>query len=228
MIFTIDDAKTRRLSLLLPYYTPDNLKIRGLGGMSVKEFTSEPAGERCARWNHSAWRGPPRRVRLAVDFQLPPPEALLEPPPPDEKTFPFPEKQKMEPPKPDATGKTTEAKDFELPLLKAEGVVYQSGLAAVEGGAELDVQVNTKARRADVGQLAPAEYQPGRRLLGAYSYVDDGSKTRIGIDVFRNPSYALTPAIIERATLQTLLSADGAATARRSADFQLLHEGPLS
>ena len=68
-----------------------------------------------------------------------------------------------------------------------------------------------------MGELAPAEYAPGRRLLGAYSFL--GDMPRIAIDVFRNPSYALTPAIIERATFKTLLSADG--NSQTQADFQL-------
>ena len=103
--------------------------------------------------------------------------------------------------------------------MKADRVAYQSGIAAVEGGAELDVRVkaDAAARRADVGESAPAEYAPGRRLLGAYSFL--GDTPRIAIDVFRNPSYALTPAIIERATYKTLLSADG--TSQTQADFQL-------
>ena len=217
LIYTIDDAKTRRLALLLPASTPEKLSIRGLGDVSVKEFVSEPAGE-MRRWNILLGEARRGEVRLAVDFVMPP-EALVEPPPPDEKTFPFPEKQKIEPPKPDETGKTTEAKDFALPLVKADAVAYQSGLVAVEGGAELDVQVKTDARRADVGQLAPAEYQPGRRLLGVYSFIETPNLPKITIDVFRNPSYALTPAIIERATLKTLLSANG--TSQTQANFQL-------
>ena len=71
-----------------------------------------------------------------------------------------------------------------------------------------------------MGQLAPAEYQPGLRLLGAYSYVyDKPNEPKITIDVVRNPSYALTPAIIERAALKTLLSADGNSQTR--ANFQI-------
>ncbi len=106
--------------------------------------------------------------------------------------------------------------------MTAANVAYQSGLVAVEGGAEFDVQVkpDDHARRADVGQLAPAEYQPGLRLLGAYSYVyDKPNEPKIAIDVVRNPSYALTPAIIERAALKTLLSADG--NSQTQANFQL-------
>ncbi len=218
LIYTIEDAKTRRLALLLPFSTPEKLAIKGLGDASVKEFVSEPAGE-MRRWK--VLLGDARRgeVRLAVEFDLPP-EALVEPPPPDEKTFPFPapEKQSLAA-RPDSSGKTTLAKDFVLPLVKADGVVYQSGVADVEGGAELDVQIkpDAAARRADVGQLAAADYTLGRRLLGTYSFLGDAPK--IAIDVVRNPSYALTPAIIERAVFKTLLSADG--NSQTQANFDL-------
>ena len=71
-----------------------------------------------------------------------------------------PEKQKPAAPKPDETGKITELKDYALPLVTADGVLYQSGVMAVEGDLELAVDVKTVARRADVGQLAIAGYTP--------------------------------------------------------------------
>jgi autotransporter-associated beta strand protein len=221
VIYTIDDAKTQRLSLLLPASTPEALQIKGLGDVSVKEFVSEIAGD-MRRWNILLGNARRGEVRLAVDFQLPP-EALVEPPPPEPKTFPFPSSEKQKSAAgPDATGKTVVATGFSLPLVTAGNVVYQSGLVAVEGGAEFDVQVKADdhARRADVGQLAPAEYQPGRRLLGAYSFVyEKPNEPSIAIDVFRNPGYALTPAIVERAALKTLLSADG--SSQTQANFQI-------
>ena len=50
------------------------------------------------------------------------------------------EKQKPAAAKADATGKITELKDFALPLLTADAVVYQSGLVAIEGDLELGVE----------------------------------------------------------------------------------------
>ncbi|HEV3021804.1 MAG TPA: hypothetical protein VGX76_05035, partial [Pirellulales bacterium] len=211
VIYTIDDAKTQRLALLLPANTPEALQIKGLGDVSVKEFVSENIGD-MRRWNILLGEARRGEVRLAVDFQLPP-EALVEPS--------RVEKQKSAAAA-DSTGKTIVTKDFSLPVVTAGNVAYQSGLVAVEGGAEFDVQVKAgdHARRADVGQLAPAEYQPGLRLLGAYSFVyDKPNEPKITIDVVRNPGYALTPAIIERAALKTLLSADGNSQTR--ADFQI-------
>ncbi|MGA2618168.1 MAG: autotransporter-associated beta strand repeat-containing protein [Thermoguttaceae bacterium] len=108
-------------------------------------------------------------------------------------------------------------REITLPVVEAEGVAYQSGLVAVEGSAELDVEVRTTARHVDIGQLAPAEYQPGRRLLGAYEFL--GSPAAVAVEVLRHGGYALLPAIIEQAELTTLLSADG--VSQTQADFRL-------
>ena len=98
-------------------------------------------------------------------------------------------------------------KGFSLPIVEAEGVAYQSGLVAVEGCAELDVRVETFARQVDVGELAEADYQPGRRLLGAYGFV--GDPPAVKIDVLRQPGYGIPPAIVQQCELDTVLSPDG-------------------
>jgi autotransporter-associated beta strand protein len=103
-------------------------------------------------------------------------------------------------------------KNLPLPIVRADGVAYQSGLLAVEGSPELDVQLSTAGvRRVDVGELADAEYQPGRRLLGAFGFVGDSTRiaAEVKISVARHPGYPLYGAIVEQALLQTLLSAEG-------------------
>jgi autotransporter-associated beta strand protein len=103
-------------------------------------------------------------------------------------------------------------KNLPLPIVRADGVAYQSGLLAVEGSPELDVQLSMAGvRRVDVGELADAEYQPGRRLLGAFGFVGDGARiaAEVKISVARHPGYPLYGAIVEQALLQTLLSAEG-------------------
>jgi hypothetical protein len=110
-------------------------------------------------------------------------------------------------------------KDFVVPIVQAEGVAYQSGLVAVEGSAELDVQVATKepTRRVDVGELVDASRQPGRRLLGVWGFVDKPPPVRVSAT--RHPGYGLYPAIAQKAELSTILSPDG--VAQTSAVFQL-------
>ncbi len=101
-----------------------------------------------------------------------------------------------------------DARDFSLPIARAMGTVYQSGFVAVEGDSELDVQVTTDARRVDVGELAEADYLPGRRLLGAFAFV--GEPVEVKIDAVRHLGYRLPASIVEFAELNTRLGADGA------------------
>ncbi len=107
---------------------------------------------------------------------------------------------------------------YSLPIIVADGVAYQSGLVAVEGCAELEVKVDTPARQVDVGELADAEYQPGRRLLGAYGFV--GDPPAVKIDVLRHPGYGLYPAIVQECELDTNLSPDG--QSQTQARFKLI------
>ena len=103
------------------------------------------------------------------------------------------------------TGKVIELKDFALPMLTADGVVYQSGMVAIEGDLELGVEVQkTDARRADVGQLAIARYalasvgpnqqqagprQSPMRLVGTYEFLGDPPR----VPVERGPQFQLRP-----------------------------------
>jgi hypothetical protein len=112
---------------------------------------------------------------------------------------------------------TGKADTFAVPLVRAEGVAYQSGLVAVEGSAELDVQVVEHPRRVDIGELAAAEYQPGRRLLGAYGFI--GEPAAVQVAVRERDAYQLPPAIVKRAELTTRFSDDG--TSLSSALFHL-------
>jgi hypothetical protein len=99
---------------------------------------------------------------------------------------------------------TPEPKGFVLPLVSADGVSYQSGMVAVEGSAELDVEITKHPRRADIGELVDADYQVGRRLLGAFGYPGDSAE--VTVDVFRRPGYGLPSAIVQRAELVSLVS----------------------
>ena len=133
---------------------------------------------------------------------------------------------------PSPSGRGAGGEGYILPLLKANAVAYQSGMVAIEGDLELEVDVKTAARRVNVGQLgkyAPLSLEPNQRqsgeggkpspmrFLGTYDFV--GETPKVAVNVVRNPSYALTPAIVQQARLTTLLSADG--TSQTQAQFQL-------
>ncbi len=99
-----------------------------------------------------------------------------------------------------------------LPLARAEGVAYQSGFWAVEGHADMDVQVEHTCRRADIGELAGAEYQPGPRLLGAFRFVGEPPEARLRV---RRPAGCPLPeAVVQRAGVLTVLSTAGRAQSR--------------
>jgi hypothetical protein len=238
LIYQVDDAKTRRLALLLPASTPPSLKIYGLGDLPVKEYTPKPAGK-WRRWNVLLGEGRRGELRLAVEFQ----QSLPSPSGRGTQGVPWGEgalatgrgdvgtrghgdtdtrgADAAAQDHPGASGSEARAstllRGYPLPLVRAEDVVYQSGNVAVEGSPELDIQIQTTARRADVGQLAAAEKPPGRRLLGNFAFV--GPPPDVQIDVLRHPAYDLAPAIIQRAELLTVLGADG--TSQTQADFRL-------
>ena len=180
IIYTIENARTRTLSLLLPESTPAALAIRGLDGVRLKEYGSQAAANGLRRWTVQLEEARSGQVRLAVDFQQPMAES--------------------------------ESKNLALPIVRADGVAYQTGLLAVEGSAELDVKVEAAgARRVDVGELADAEYQPGRRLLGAFGFAGDQAETKVDAhaSVTRPMTYAIPPAIVQHAELATLVAAEG-------------------
>jgi hypothetical protein len=177
--YDVTEARANRLVFELPEGTPAELSIRGLDGVSIKE-SSSTLGEGLRRW--TVLLGESRRgsIRLAVDFQQPLPSA--------------------------EAGKNAPT-ELTLPLVRAAGVAYQSGMVAVEGSADRDVEVKTALRKVDVGELAEADYQPGRRLLGAFGY--GGDQAEIQVVVARPAEYDLPTAIVERAELLTVVSASG-------------------
>ena len=133
-----------------------------------KKPVGDAEAAKVARWTALLEEPRKGRIRLAVGFREPLP------------------KQESLPPQQTLGG-------LSLPLVRADGVTYQSGLVAVEGDAELEVQVSTAARRVDVGELALAQREPGRGLLGVFGYV--GDPPEVAIDVFRRPAHPLCPTI---------------------------------
>ena len=178
--YEVGRARARHLSLVLPAGTPAALSIRGLGGVEIKEQASEIVGKGDEQVRRwTAMLARPRRGTVRLAVDFEQRLDVLEP------------------------------KDLALPLAKADGVAYQSGLVAVEGSAELDVRVTEHPRKVDIGELVDAEYQPGRRLLGAYGFL--GDPPPVHVSVTQHPGLGLPPAIVQRAELATVLSADGLA-----------------
>ena len=200
LLYHIDNARARRLTLRLPASTPDALSIRGLD-VAVKEFRSEIVeGDR--QWVVELAEPKSGTVRLAVDFQ----QSL-----PADVRF---------------TSRATGAagtSQLPLPIVRAANVIYQSGTFAVEGNMEFDIQVKSDARRVDVGELVDAEYQVGKRLLGAFGFVD--SPGVVLATIARRPEFGLPSAIVQRAELVTVLSAQG--LTQTAARFQLRTKAPF-
>jgi hypothetical protein len=184
ILYHVQQARARRLSLVLPAETPQSLAIVGLDGAAVKEFTSADTDEG-RRWTALLADGTAGEVRLAVDFQQPLADHDLE--------------------------------QFRLPLVRADGVEYQSAVVAVEGSAELDIDVHTGARKLDVGELVAAKHRVGRRLLGTFGFV--GPAKTVTVDIHRRPGCGLPPAIVQRAELLTVVSTNG--VSQNSARYQL-------
>ena len=187
VVYNVEEARTRRVSLTLPEDTPESVTIRGLDGVQLKEYLSTvEKGER--RWDVLLAEPRRGRVRLAVDFSQP---------------------QAME-----------DRKGRELPIVAADGVIWQSGHLAVEGDAELEVEVavDPMVRRCDVGELVDADYQPGARLLGVFAYVDRPGPVKV--DVIRREGLGLFAAIVHRARLVSRLSAAG--VCQTAAEYQLV------
>ncbi len=100
-----------------------------------------------------------------------------------------------------------EPKDFVLPVVRTTGVAYQTQMVTVEGDPALDIDIQTAMRRVDVGELAEAQYTPGRRLLGAFASTTDNDNVQIS--VARRALRPLPSAIVKRAELVTLISSAG-------------------
>ena len=196
--YKVTEARTARLVFALPASTPAELSIHGLDNSTIKE-SSSVVKEKERQW--TVLLGESRRgaIRLAVDFQQPI----------GERGKPVPAKEGAKAALPPT--------DVTLPLVRALRVAYQTGMVAVEGSSDSDAQVKTTLRKVDVGRLAEADYQPGRRLLGAFGYGGDDAEVKVAIS--RPAGYDLPTAIVERAELLTMVSASG--RSQTVARFQL-------
>jgi hypothetical protein len=126
VFFAIREATTRRLRVSLPEDTPSEVTITGLGNTVVKEYTST-VEDGARNWLILL----SDNVPLNADREGAAAIALS-----------------FQKPLPD------EARELPLPIVKALGVEYQTGVVAVEGDAELEIEVTTEARKGNVSDLA--------------------------------------------------------------------------
>lgn len=188
ILYTVEEARAQQLAFSLPETAPEALSIQALDETRLKQWRSQKANG-LRRWNVLLEEPRQGTIRLGVDFR-----------------------------QPTAAGRASDAPaSFVLPHLQAENVVYQSGLVAVEGNPEVEVRVETPARRVDVGELVDALYQPGRRLLGVFGFA--GQPVPVTIHAAPRAGLGLYPAIVQTAQLTTHLSAEG--VAQTQAIFQL-------
>lgn len=183
--YTVEQARHDRFTLRLPASTPLALAIHGIGDTVVKEFSCENVADTA-----TAPAAAPQR-RWTVQLASPATGVV-------KIAVDF--QQRLE---------AKDAQELLLPLPAAEGVAYQSGFLAVEGHAELDVDVLQHPRKVDIGELVDAQYQPGPRLLGAYGFTD--LPPAVNVRLHQHNVCALPPAIIQRAEIASLLSANGVA-----------------
>ena len=114
--------------------------------------------------------------------------------------------------------KESELAEIKLAPVSVTGVDFQSSMFAIEGCSELDIEIETKGRSVDVGEFSEAVYQPGRYLLGAFSWPNE--KLAITVKSTRRPVYQLPSAIVQRAEMVTSISNNG--KSQTAARFKLV------
>ena len=112
----------------------------------------------------------------------------------------------------------SELADLKLAPVTVRGVSFQSSMFAVEGSNELDIEIETEGRPVDVGEFSQSVYQPGRHLLGSYSWPNENLS--VAVKSVRRPVYQLPSAIVQRAEMVTSISNSG--KAQTAARFQLV------
>ena len=177
--YDVAEARTNRLTFQLPADTPGELAIRGLDGLSIKESSSKLVDGPDA--GPCCWESRVGEHSAVGRFSAAAGQ-------------------------PGSRRKNANRTDLAL------GASAGRGLSVGHGGhrrrpADRDVQVKTSLRKVDVGELAEADYQPGRRLLGAFGYGGDAAEVQVL--VARPAEYELPTAIVDRAELLTVISPSG-------------------
>ena len=185
IFYRVLEARTRELTFALPQGTPAELTLEGLDGVAVKESSSRDVEDgRLREWTVQLVKPAEGSVHLSARFQ---------------QRLDFSQSTEID--------RGTQLLDkFELPLIQATNVEYQSGMVAVEGSDELEIGLTTDARKIDIGELVDAGYRPGRRLLGSFGFVGDPAP--VAVRVVRPEGYRVPEAVIERSELLTIVSSE--------------------
>ncbi|MGD2109167.1 MAG: hypothetical protein PVI86_07220 [Phycisphaerae bacterium] len=191
--YHVEEARTRRLSFTLPDSTPENITIR------LVDDVGQPTAVGLSEYESELIDGTRRWTATLTDGRRDTIRLAVD----FEQGFDLLDETRMD-----------------LPIVRADGVAYQAGLVAVEGNAELDVEITTSLRNVDVGELAGAHTrQEGAAAggLGVFAYTGDGAEVQVVLS--RVPGFTLPPAIVQRAEMMSVVSADG--TSQTAARLQL-------
>ncbi len=112
-----------------------------------------------------------------------------------------------------------------LPVIEASSVRYQSGVVAVGGESELNVEMVEHPRRVDEGEMSHVGLGGVDRLTGVFSFT--GSPPPVTVRVTRPALAELPPAIVQHATVAAVLGENGlqhcALEARLRSKLSFLH-----
>ncbi|MEE2989867.1 MAG: hypothetical protein VX715_04590, partial [Planctomycetota bacterium] len=177
LTYQVQRSRLNEVEFSLPETTPESLQIFGLNGVQVKQSSSRVEESR-RYWTVLLSERHAGDLTLGIQAEIPLGEIEV--------------------------GKAIQQS---LPIVRAEGVSYQSGVFSVEGSIDLEISITTEARRVDIGDLIAINYMVGDRLLGGYGFV--GSNPEAEIDVERHPEYSVPSILVQRAEMVTFLSAQG-------------------
>ena len=100
-------------------------------------------------------------------------------------------------------------KAAQLPILSSMGSSYESGVVAIEGDNELDLQIETQLESADVGELAVSQLNTGRNLVGVYRFTQPAPK--VAVQVTPRKLEAAAAVVVDKLELTTVLALTGSA-----------------
>ena len=107
--------------------------------------------------------------------------------------------------------------EVSLPVPNVAQVSHYSGALAVEGTPDWEVRITSQLRSVDVGELAGADDQTGKHLVGAFGFA--GTTPEVKLQITRQPQHGLPPVIVQQAHYTTLVGPNGAS--QTAAQFSL-------